>query len=58
MFFSLRKRPSTNHDLPSIHHNFTTKTPRKNPAFSRTPLKNAHKTAEITLSRCPQFFLK
>jgi hypothetical protein len=37
MFFSLRKRPSTNHDLPSIHHNFTTKTPRKNTHCSEAP---------------------
>ncbi len=30
---------STSHDYHAIHHDFTTKTPRKNTHFSVTPLK-------------------
>jgi hypothetical protein len=33
MFSELEKRPATNHDLPAIHHNFTTKTPRLKRTF-------------------------
>jgi hypothetical protein len=32
---------STSHDYHAIHHNFTTKTPRKNAHFAGTPLKKA-----------------
>jgi hypothetical protein len=42
----------------AIHHNFTTKTPRKNANFSSTPLKTAHKTRKTTLSRRLKLFLK
>jgi hypothetical protein len=41
MFSELEKRPATNHDLPAIHHNFTTKTPHKTSFFRKNPRKNA-----------------
>jgi hypothetical protein len=37
----------------AIHHNFTTKTPRKNTGIPSTPSKNTHKTPKTTLSRHP-----
>jgi hypothetical protein len=39
IFLDAEKRPSTLHDLPATHHNFTTKTPRKNTHFFQNPLK-------------------
>jgi hypothetical protein len=38
-FSDAKNRPSTHHDLPATHHNFTTKTPHKNSFFSRKPLE-------------------
>jgi hypothetical protein len=37
-FSTTKKRPSTHHLLPRIHHKLTTKTPRKNTTISQNPL--------------------
>jgi hypothetical protein len=37
MFLDAKKPPSTHHDLPRNHHNFTTKTPHQNTAFRKNP---------------------
>jgi hypothetical protein len=37
-FLDPEKRPSTDHDLPAIHHNFTTKTPQVKRRFLQNPL--------------------
>jgi hypothetical protein len=37
-FLSAEKRPSKHHDSPSIHHNFTTKTPQIKRPFQPNPL--------------------
>jgi hypothetical protein len=43
-FSSPKNSPSTHHDSPQIHHDFTIKTPRKTRYFSPTPIKkSAHK---------------
>jgi hypothetical protein len=42
----------------AIHHNFTTKTPHQTPAFPKTPIKNAQRTAKNTLSAPPEIFMK
>jgi hypothetical protein len=42
----------------AIHHNFTTKTPRKNTDFSSTPLKKAHKPQKPPFPAAHRFFLK
>jgi hypothetical protein len=39
MFSESKKCPSTHHDLPAIHHNFTTKTPRVDAHFREKPLQ-------------------
>jgi hypothetical protein len=53
-FFTTEKRRSTNHVLPRIHHNFTTKTPHPNTGFSRTTPKNTSKNKKPRIS--PGFF--
>jgi len=44
MFLDAEKRPSTHHELPAIHHNFTTKTPQRNTVFSQNPLQKRPST--------------
>jgi hypothetical protein len=41
VFSDPKKCPSIHHDLPAIHHNFTTKNHVKNALFGKTPCKNA-----------------
>jgi hypothetical protein len=43
---AVKQRPSTHHDLPATHHNFTTKTPHKNSLFAKNPLKNGPPTTQ------------
>jgi hypothetical protein len=43
---------------PGTHHEFTTKTPRKNTRFSRTPIKNAAKPKETGSTGASDFFPK
>jgi hypothetical protein len=43
---------------PAIHHKITTKNHTKTPTFSKTPLKNARKTARPRVSPGPNFFLQ
>jgi len=43
-FLDAKKHPSTHHDLPRIHHNFTTKTPQQKHHFSKNPLKKRPST--------------
>jgi hypothetical protein len=38
-FSTTKKRPSTHHLLPRIHHKLTTETPRKNTTISQNPLQ-------------------
>jgi hypothetical protein len=39
--FASKNSPSTHHDSPQIHHDFTIKSPRQTTRFSLTPLKKA-----------------
>jgi hypothetical protein len=51
MFSEPEKWPSTHHNLPTIHHNFTTKTPHLNAHFRETPCKNAHSPREKIIAK-------
>jgi hypothetical protein len=46
-FFRPEKCPSTHHDLPVIHHNFTTKTPRFARTFSQKPLQKRPSATQL-----------
>jgi hypothetical protein len=41
-FSATKKWPSTNHNSPQFHHEFTIKKPRKNARFSKNPLQKHH----------------
>jgi hypothetical protein len=56
MFFIVQNRPSTHHDLPRNHHNFTTKTPRKNTRFSTPPSKTPTKRQKTRFPAAHNFF--
>jgi hypothetical protein len=45
-FLDAKKRPSTHHDLPATHHNFTTTSPHENTFFLQNPLKNGPSTTQ------------
>jgi hypothetical protein len=38
--------PSTHHDSPAIHHNFTTQKPRQKHTFSQNPLQKRTSTTQ------------
>jgi hypothetical protein len=40
-FLDAKSDHPTHHDLPTTHHNFTTKTPHANTIFRKNPCKNA-----------------
>jgi hypothetical protein len=59
MFFLPEEQPSSHHVPPRIHHEFTTKTPRKNTRFSRTPYqKTPEKPAKTGSTGASEFFPK
>jgi hypothetical protein len=45
-FSDPKKCLSTHHDSPAIHHNFTTKKPRKKRTFSQNPLQKRPSTTQ------------
>jgi hypothetical protein len=49
---------ATHHQPPQIHHEFTTKKPRKNTRISETPLKKASKNAKKSPGNRRNFFCK
>jgi hypothetical protein len=54
VFFAPEKRPSIHHDLPRIHHKFTTKTPRFAYRFSQNPQqKRPSTTPEKNITKLP-----
>jgi hypothetical protein len=59
MFSDAKKCPSTHHNSPAIHHNFTTKNHIKNTLLPENPCKNAtppHDKKILNLcsdTRCP-----
>jgi hypothetical protein len=55
-FSALKLAPSPHHDPPHNHHKSTSKLPSKNTRISRTPLKNARKTAKNRASVPQNFF--
>jgi hypothetical protein len=51
VFFSAEKSPQNHHDLPSIHHKFTTNNHAKTRTFLENPLqKRPFTTPKINLS--------
>jgi hypothetical protein len=46
-FLDAKKRLPKHHNLPATHHNFTTKTPRKNTIFRQNPLQKRPSTTKI-----------
>jgi hypothetical protein len=49
-------RPSTRHDLPATHHNFTTKNHTQNTLFLENPQQKRHSTTpkKLTPKNPPQ----
>jgi hypothetical protein len=58
MFFAHKISHETHHQSPRIHHEFTTKTPRKNTQIAATPLKKACKNAKKAPAIAGTFFLQ
>jgi hypothetical protein len=45
VFFEPEKQPSTHHDLPAIHHEFTIKKPRSAHRFCQNPQQKRRLTS-------------